>query len=276
MASHSPPSELRVGSVPYLVGRPVDLDLGREEGIQLVHAPPADLVAELRAGRLDVALVSSIELFRQPGYGYIDGPLIAGRGEVGSVQLFLRRPLEEARTVALDPASRTARTLLRVLLAQRPGGGPELLEVEAGQDPRELDADGWLRIGDRALRETLEPASPHTYNPSEHWCQRVGLPFVFAAWIVRPGIQLGPHAAAFQRARARGAARAEELALEAAQAWDIAPEAARHYLLQECEYEVGDELLPALLAFRDAAAELGLCSRELIPTAHRLEGARVP
>ena len=114
-----PGLQLRVGSVPYLVARPLDLGLGDEPGITLTHAVPARLVEALRAGDLDVALVSSVESFRRPGYRYIDGLAVAGRGTVSSVQLFLRRPLEELQTVALDPASRTARALCQCLLLNR-------------------------------------------------------------------------------------------------------------------------------------------------------------
>jgi predicted solute-binding protein len=144
---------LRVGSVPYVVGRPLDLALGEEEGIELVHETPASLVQGLRTYRLDVALVSSIELFRQPGYRYIDGLAVAGDGFVSSVQVFLRKPIEEVRSLALDPASRTSQVLVQALLDDRPQGAPRCLEVEPGEDPAALEADAWLRIGDRALSE---------------------------------------------------------------------------------------------------------------------------
>ena len=42
-------------------------------------------------------------------------------------------------------------------------------------------------------------------------------------------------------------------------------EATRHYLLEECLYEPGARLGPALRAFRDAAAALGLADGGLEP-----------
>ena len=71
---------LRVGTVPYLVGRPLDEALEDEPGIDVVRAVPAELVRGLRDGSLDVALVSSIELFRRPGYRYLDGLAVSGEG----------------------------------------------------------------------------------------------------------------------------------------------------------------------------------------------------
>ena len=90
MTAASERRDLRVGSVPYLVGRPLDLGLEREPGIRYERRVPAELVEGLRRGELDAALVSSIELFRAPGYRYLAPFAVSGAGPVGSVQVFLR------------------------------------------------------------------------------------------------------------------------------------------------------------------------------------------
>ena len=262
---------LRVGSVPYLVGRPLDAGLVDEPGIELVYEVPARLVAGLRDGSLDVALVSSIELFRRPGYTFLDGPAVAGEGPVSSVQVFLRRPVAPGHRVALDPASLTAATLVRIVWPER---DVSFLELDATSDPRAAEADAWLRIGDAALRELHAPDAPPVFNPSAAWTERTGLPFVFAAWIARPGVDLERHGPAFVRARARGAGRIEELAREAAQAWRLSEEDTHRYLARECLFELGERLVPALFAFRDAAAALGLARRELEPRPVPTTGVR--
>lgn len=274
MLSTNPPSrarpsaKLRVASVPYLVGRPLDEGLAREPGIEFSRAVPARLARGLADGSLDVGLVSSIELFRLAGASYLDGPCIAGEGRVSSVQVFLRKPVEAVRSLALDPASRTSVVLSQVVW---PGPRPELVEVPEGADPRAAPADAWLRIGDAALREHLAPGSPPVFNPSAAWRERTGLPFVFALWVARAGIELEPWAAAFARSRAVGAARTPALAREAAAAWRVPEAATRHYLLEECLYEPGERLAPALHAFRDAAAALGLAHAQARP-----RGVRAP
>jgi chorismate dehydratase len=181
------------------------------------------------------------------------------------VQLFLRRTLAEVGTIALDPASRTAATLVKVLLADREGGAPEFLEVPPGEDPRRAGTDAWLRIGDPALREYLDKLAPKTFNPSRAWTERTGLPFIFAAWIVRPGVSIEPHLAAFARSRLRGAHDIGELAKTAARKWQLPLRSCCHYLLEECVYDPGEEMHTALLAFRDAAARLGMYRSDLEP-----------
>ena len=262
---------LRVGSVPYLVARPINFGLEREPGLELVRDVPARLIERLRDGRLDVALVSSIELFRQPGYSFLAGPAVAGRGYVASVQVFLRREVGELGQVVLDPSSRTAQALTRVVLAGREPG-VSFTEVPLGSDPRSaaerLDAGGWLRIGDRALIEVLEGRSARTFNPSRAWAEDTGLPFVFALWIVRPGCQLTrEQIEAFLRARSRGKVAIEALALEASNTWGLPLEPCRKYLIEECLYEPREALGPALIEFRDRAARLGLCDGALAPPA---------
>ena len=270
---------LRVGSVPYLVGRPLDSGLEDEPGIDFGYAVPSALVEGLRAGTLDVALVSSIELFRRPGYGFLDGLAVAGDAGVSSVQVFLRRSVAEVRSVALDPASRTAATLTQIVWPARrraaedegrlsAGERPRFVPLQPGDDPVRARTDAYLVIGDEALRETYAPNAPPTFNPSEHWARRTGLPFVFAVWIVRPGVDLAPWTGAFLRARARGASRIEELAALGARQWDLPLDAVRRYLLEECSYEPGAHLEPSLLAFRDGAAALGLAEGDLRP--HRI------
>lgn len=261
---------LRVGSPAYLVARPLDLGLERERGLVLERGVPARLVEGLREGRLDVALVSSIELFRRPGYRWIDGPAVCGAGAVRSVQVFLRKPLWDVERVLLDPDSRAAAALTRVVLPRRLARAPHFLEAEPGRAAEDAAvdqrADAWLSIGDPALRRALAPDAPPSFDPCAAWFADTGLPFAFAVWIVRPGIALSAeHLAAFARARERGRAVLDELAEQAARAWSLPADACRRYLGEECRYDPGADLARALFAFRDAAAPLGECDGELAP-----------
>ena len=120
--------KLRIGTVAYLVAEPLHRGLEDEPGVELVREVPSRLVADLRAGAVDVALVSSIELFRAPGYAYLDGPAVTGRGEVVSVQVFLRRPLAELEA---------ATTPCVAMLLELPGCSCRCL-LHSGVVPRSL------------------------------------------------------------------------------------------------------------------------------------------
>jgi chorismate dehydratase len=160
---------------------------------------------------------------------------------------------------------------VRVLL-----DGQELrfVDVPAGADPREAGTDAWLRIGDAALREHHRRAGLPVFNPAQEWSRRSGLPFVFALWIVRPGVELGTRAQAFAEARARG-----RRALPRAGACRqprVGPAAGDLRALPRPRMPVraGREPAAALLAFQNAAARLGLCQAGLEPAALSL--AHVP
>jgi len=255
---------LRVGTVPYLVARPLDCGLESEAGIELLRDVPAALVQSLRAGALDVALVSSIELFRGPGYSYLPDLTVAANGYISSVLMFHERPLGELRSVALDPASRAARALLQVVLAER-GMSPEWVDVQVGDDPRRAGCDAWLRIGDAALRECVDPTTPAAFCPSEAWKEITGAAFPFAVWVVRQGVDVSDHMDAFYRSRERGRKALGSLVEMGARTWDLDSAFIHRYLAEESLYNLGEGLPPALLGLRDRAARLGLCEPDLDP-----------
>src|SRR5438132_1336696 len=111
----------RVGSVPYL--NAVPLTRGLEE--QIIFVAPSKLAEMLQRNELDAALVSVTEVLFNDRYDILDGIAVASLGEVKSVFLAHRRPIEEVKEVFCDTASLTSVNLLRVLLAER-GLRPEL------------------------------------------------------------------------------------------------------------------------------------------------------
>jgi len=141
----------------------------------------------------------------------------------------------------------------------------EYVDVPLGEDPRALDVDAWLRIGDRALSEYLGEGIP-AFNLSEAWVAQTGLPFVFAPWIVRPGVDLDDHLPALMRAAEFGRGRIEALSREAAAEWQLPFDECLHYLGTECVYSLGAEMQRALYEYRDRAARVGQCAPDYAPT----------
>src|SRR5438477_9356111 len=105
----------RVGSVRYLDAVP--LTRGLEE--EVIFATPSKLAEMLQRDELDAALVSVTEVLFHDRYDVLDGIAIASLGEVKSVLLAHRKPLEQAQEIFCDTASLTSVQLLRVLLAER-------------------------------------------------------------------------------------------------------------------------------------------------------------
>jgi len=172
----------RVGSVPYL--NAVPLTRGLEEDI--LFATPAKLAEMLRRDELDAALVSVVEVLFTDRYDILDGIAIASLGEVKSVILAHRGPLDQAREIFCDPASLTSVELVRVLLADR-GIKPEFKPLAAYDFSRLPDYS--LLIGDRALDLVLGPHEHDIWDLGAAWYELTRLPFVYAVWALRRGIE---------------------------------------------------------------------------------------
>jgi chorismate dehydratase len=172
----------RVGSVPYL--NAVPLTRGLED--QVIFATPAKLAEMLQRGELDAALVSVTEVLFNDRYDVLEGIAVASLGEVQSVFLAHRRPLAEAREIFCDTASLTSVALLRVLMAEQ-GLQPEFKPL-ASYDRAALP-DFVLLIGDPALDFLRADPAHQVWDLGTAWMELTRLPFVYAVWALRRGIE---------------------------------------------------------------------------------------
>ena len=172
----------RVGSVGYL--NAVPLTRGLEE--EVTYATPARLAELLWSDSLDAALVSVVEVLFNDRYDILDGIAIASLGEVKSVLLAHRKPLAEATEIFCDTASLTSVQLLRVLLAER-GLKPQFKPL-ASYDRAALP-DYVLLIGDPALDFVLSPHEHEIWDLGAAWFELTKLPFVYAVWALRRGVE---------------------------------------------------------------------------------------
>jgi predicted solute-binding protein len=183
---------LRVSLVDYVNAWPLTWGFlrGAVEGTERVTDVPSACADRLARGEVEAGLVPSIEAARIPGVRIVRGVGIASRERVRSVILASRRPLEEARTVALDLSSRSSSAMARVLFKDLLKTEPEF--HTAAPDLSEMLAhhDAALLLGDPALRADL--AGLHVLDLAAGWRELTGLPFVFAVWAVRPSIAPEP------------------------------------------------------------------------------------
>ncbi len=171
----------RVGSVPYL--NAVPLTRGLEE--QIIFVTPSKLAEMLQRHELDAALVSVTEVLFNDRYDILDGIAVASLGEVKSVLLAHRRPIEEVNEVFCDTASLTSVNLLRVLLLER-GLRPEFKPL-ASYDFSSLP-DYALLIGDPALDFLRSSRQHEIWDLGAAWYDLTKLPFVYAVWALRRGV----------------------------------------------------------------------------------------
>src|SRR3546814_20762800 len=79
---------------------------------------PADCARKLKECRADLGLVPVAVLPELPYYEIVSDYCIGAVGEVNSVFLFSRKPLEEIKTIRTDGHSRTSNRLARVLASR--------------------------------------------------------------------------------------------------------------------------------------------------------------
>jgi chorismate dehydratase len=233
----------RLGCVPYLNARPLI------HGLEATLEVPSVLSRRFFAGDFDAALIPVYETLRLPNPRIADGFGIVSVGEVRSVIVAHRLPLEQTPEVVLDPSSRTSVHLLKVLLADHLEISPRL--VEKSDDPEAAR----LIIGDPALRfqERMDPAW-RIFDLGRSWNEWTGLPFVYAVWALADDAPAGTADLLRQAARDGLAARP----LIAARESD--PVAALDYLTRLIHFPIGPDERAGIDAFRRR-----LVSRRLLP-----------
>ena len=250
---------LRVGIVDYLNSRPLAwsfLQGTAGEGIEALFLPPARVADLLGSGDLDVGLVPSIEVARIPGLTVLPGPCVAATREVRSVLLLSRRPARQIRRLALDRNSRTSAALVRILLREYHGIEPECVVSAPDIDAMMAVADAALLIGDPALK--VDRTGLIVHDLAAEWRRLTGLPFVFAVWAKREGVELGSHAQIFQTSLQQGRAEMHRLVAEAAAELRLGVESVREYLTDCLSFDLGSAERAGLEEFYRRARQAGL------------------
>ncbi len=263
---------IRVGAVSYLNAKPLYYRLEGHAGrVELSMDLPSRLASSLASGDVDVALIPSVEYLRGAASGYeiLPGFAIAARGAVRSVKLFSRVPLEKIDRLALDEGSRTSQALTRVWLDARYGLRPSRIEsLPMGVSALESTADAVLVIGDRAMKVPDAPFH-EVVDLAEAWNNLTGLPFVFALWVARPGVDLGDLPEILARCRADGLAHADDLASTHGPRLGLDREACYEYLTRVLSYDLGGPEIAGLRLFARMAADLGLAPEGVDLVFHR-------
>lgn len=253
-------SSVRIGAVSYLNTKPLVYGLQQLlPDAEIVYDLPSRLADDLATGKLDVALIPSIEYLQQPGYTIISDACIACRGPVYSVQLLSRKPIQEIETLALDEGSRTSVAMVQILLKERFNLLPRLEPFPIGSDISELPSDAVLVIGDRAMHLSND-GFHETWDLGDQWCRWSELPFVFAMWVARQSFSehFERVQAALSTARDQGLDHLEEIAEEESSHVQLTQPQCLAYLRDNLHFQLGSREQQGLELFFDHAQKLDL------------------
>jgi chorismate dehydratase len=165
--------------------------------------------------------------------------------------------------------------LVRILLRQRFGLSPALKPLPIGTEAVDADADAVLLIGDRAIHPP-EGVFLEQWDLGSQWCRWAGLPFVFAMWTARPGIDTRHVTVALEKARDAGLVHLAEIAQTHAASVGLAPDECLVYLRDNLYFHLGRRERRGLELFRRLAAELGLAPAKRDGTDLQFHGCQTP
>ena len=160
------------------------------QDLNIVYGVPTFLNGELKAGRIDLSNISSIEYAKQGGELLIL-PKICVRADdaVTSIVLVSRKPIDKIRNdkIILTSKSSTAQNLLKIILHGNYDAAPNYeTRAVSVENPVDEDATAALFIGDDALYIYLNrPKNFYVYDLGVEWKKFTGRQMVYALWAVR-------------------------------------------------------------------------------------------
>ena len=270
-SEHSAYAPLTVGSVSFLNAKPLIYGLEEAAGIVLKLDVPSRLLDGLLEGRFDVALLPVIDYQRMPRLRLLTSGGIGSSGQTLTVRIFSRVALYQITQLACDTDSHTSVALARIILARRLGIRPEFIPLDR---PDVGEAAARLLIGDKVICEAPAGFS-HQLDLGEAWRELTGLPFVFAAWMARPGVELFDLPERLEIAKEQGCANISKIIERYAIPRGWPPAVASDYLTRHLEFDIGPRHLEAIRLFHRLAFEEGLISHspwalELVKPSDRL------
>ncbi|MBS1615295.1 MAG: menaquinone biosynthesis protein [Bacteroidetes bacterium] len=176
--------KIKVGAVSYLNTKPLLRGIAHSSftrDIMLRLDYPSRLAEMLMSDEIDIALLPVAAIPGIPGARIVGTHGIAADGEVASVCIFARQPMEMLTQVYLDYQSRSSVRLATLLLKEYWKKDLELLPAPEDYISQMKGTTAGVIIGDRALIQRHN--FPYIYDLAQAWKEYSGLPFVFAAWV---------------------------------------------------------------------------------------------
>ncbi|MCX6266994.1 MAG: menaquinone biosynthesis protein [Bacteroidetes bacterium] len=177
---------LKISAVSYLNTFPFVfglLESGFMQNFKLELDVPSVCAQKLKSDAVDIALVPVAALNEIGTVHFISDFCIGAVGEVKTVLLLSKVPLEQISHIHLDFDSRTSVELVKVLAKHHWGINPQWENLGPQQSTSFAGLESLVAIGDKTFE--IRSGFPYVYDLAEAWIDFTGLPFVFAVWVSR-------------------------------------------------------------------------------------------
>lgn len=274
--SNYPHESFRVGTVQFLNAAPLVWNLQKiasqyNASMEVFRDLPSRLASDLLAGEYEVALIPVAEAARNPHLIQISDVCIASKGRVESIKLLSLVPIHKIHRLALDGASRSSAAMVQVYLKDYVKISPEfvaltpeddLLRKDTGRlsaasvpDPandqfmntlvetlRRRNLDAVLVIGDSAMFISPHDSRiPFILDMGLCWTQWMGLPFTYASWFARPGVDTERLSLIFTQVQKNAEIQMDEIIRTEAAKRQLSADFCRDYLTQKIHYHLDRE-----------------------------------
>jgi len=252
--------KLRIGAVPYMNAKPLIYGLDQhQDEIEMVFEVPSLLPGMLNNDQIDVAIIPSIEYFRNGNYAIIPDISIASIGTVESVKIFSKVSIQNIRSAALDKSSLTSCALTKIILREHYHLAPQYSQWNKQYDIEGTDTDAVLIIGDNALK--IIDNGYITLDLGQSWYEFTGLPFVYALWVVKRDRRIPGINNLLKNAKEAGLRSVKALSITESQRLQLTQERCLNYLTNSIRYDFGKDEIKGFLAFYQHAVSLGLAPK---------------
>ncbi len=258
---------ISIGVVSFVNTLPLIDGLDLLDSIQLKPSVPSLLIDQLLADEVDLALCSSIDYQRSPEpLTVIPAGMLGCDGPTLTVRLYSTMPIDRIQRVYCDTDSHTSIALLLILLKERYGIRPDLIDYNAREhvaENRPLDwPEAMLIIGDKVVTDSPPAVRyPHQLDLGAAWLELTSLPFVFALWLAKRSAdpsRLATVAAVLDRQRRYNTIRIDSIIHHRARPRNWPKDLASEYLKKNITYELTPNCIQGLDHFYQMAAEHGL------------------
>ena len=270
---------VRIGAVSFLNTRPLVYGLQTNPEYILTLDKPSHLAEKLRLGEIDVGLIPIVEYLRGIGDRVVPGICIASDGPVRTVKLYSRIHPEKLTHVAVDGGSRSSVALLRIVLAERFGVTPDFHTHPADLRAMLQAHEAALLIGDPAFTDS---GAPFIWDLGQAWKELTNLPFVYAVWVLRRGIDAARVSEWLTQAMWDGIANLERIAHDAAGTANLEIDSVHSYLRDSLCFALGAREMRGIETFQklclrysivQGARELALAGEAVVGVDEPVPGA---